>query len=307
MNNRVAILLCTYNGQSFLRNQLDSFAAQTHQDWTLHASDDGSSDQTLLILSEYRTRWGFDRVSVSSGPRKGAAANFLHQIRDCAIKADYYAYSDQDDVWEPGKLERALSCLANTSANKPALYCSRTRLVDIKNHEIGLSPLFTRPPSFANALVQNIGGGNTMVFNHSTRVLLSKVAESAPVVMHDWLTYQVASGCGGGVLYDSMPTVRYRQHGGNLIGNNSTWLERLIRIGQHWQGLFAKWNDSNIDALQCIEHHLSEEAQNTLRRFATSRKQPLRQRLVGLWRSGIYRQTFLGTLGLIAAGIFKKL
>src|SRR5690606_25344152 len=98
---------------------------------------------------------------------------------------------------------------------------TRTLLVDDKNTEIGMSQLFKRPPSFPNALMQNIAGGNTMVFNADLR----RVLGSAPprVVIHDWWLYLATTACDGLVRYDPEPSLRYRQHGDNLIGMNIGW------------------------------------------------------------------------------------
>ena len=76
------------------------------------------------------------------------------------IQARAYAYADQDDVWDPDKLERARRWLDTVDPAVAALYCSRTRLIDAAGRDAGLSPLFSRPPSFANALAQNIAGGS---------------------------------------------------------------------------------------------------------------------------------------------------
>lgn len=304
---KVAILLCTYQGQHYLADQLDSFAAQTHTNWEVWASDDGSQDKTHAILEAYRKKWQLDRLSIHSGPTKGFVANFVSLAIKASIEADYYAYSDQDDVWDADKLERAIQWLESVPANIPALYCGRTRLVDASNNEIGLSPLFSKQPSFANALVQNIGGGNTMVFNNAARALLLDTQENLPVVTHDWWTYMVVTGCGGKVRYDSKPTLRYRQHNGNLIGMNATWAARFKRIRMLWQGHFRNWNDSNIAALYKLQHKLTPESHEILERFAKARQMSLIPRLIHLKRSGIYRQTFLGNLGLIVAAIFGKI
>lgn len=209
---KVAILLCTYHGQHYLAEQLDSFAAQSHTNWEVWASDDGSADDTHEILESYRQKWSDDRLSIHSGPAEGFAANFIALTCKDSIEADYYAYSDQDDIWEPDKLARAVEWLKTVPEHIPALYCSRTRLVDASNSEIGDSPLFTKPPSFANALMQNIGGGNTMVFNNAARNLLREAGKTRPVITHDWWAYMVVTGCGGRIFYDEEPTLRYRQH-----------------------------------------------------------------------------------------------
>lgn len=304
---KVAILLCTYHGQRYLAEQLDSFQAQSHLNWEVWASDDGSEDDTHAILEAYQQKWPAGRLSIHFGPSEGFAANFLSLTCKASIEADYYAYSDQDDVWEADKLERAVRCLETIPPNIPALYCGRTRLVDADNNEIGLSPLFSKPPSFANALMQNIGGGNTMVFNNAARALLGEAGEDTPVITHDWWAYMVVTGCGGKVFYDSHPSLRYRQHDGNLVGMNATWSARIKRIRMLWEGRFRNWNDSNVAALRKLQHKLTPENRETLERFAKSRQMGLIPRLIHLKRSGIYRQTLFGNLGLIAAAIFKKI
>jgi glycosyltransferase involved in cell wall biosynthesis len=304
---KVAILLCTYHGQHYLSEQLDSFVAQTHSNWEVWASDDGSLDKTRAILKDYQQRWPKGRLSIGFGPSKGFAANFISLSCNPEIAADYYAYSDQDDVWEAEKLERAVKWLEAVSPDMPALYCSRTRLVDGNNTEIGISPLFKKPPSFANALMQNIGGGNTMVFNNAARNLLCEAGDNLLIVTHDWWAYMVVTGCGGKVFYDSEPMLRYRQHDDNLVGLNAAWPARLKRIRMFWQGRFRAWSDSNIAALRTISHRLTPENREILECFSRAREMRLIPRLINLKRSGICRQTFIGNLGLVVAAVFRKL
>ncbi|MBC2655636.1 glycosyltransferase family 2 protein [Pseudomonas sp. MSSRFD41] len=304
---KVAILLCTYYGQRYLAEQLASFEAQSHSNWQVWASDDGSEDDTRAILESYQHKWSEGSLFICSGPAEGFAANFLSLTCKEHIKADFYAYSDQDDIWEADKLARAVRWLQTVPDEVPGLYCSRTRLVDVNNNEIGVSPLFSRPPSFANALMQNIGGGNTMLFNEAARRLLREAGERQPVVSHDWWAYLVISGCGGQVFYDSEPTLRYRQHSGNLIGTNSNWNARFKRIRMLFEGRFKYWSDSNIAALNALEHRLTPENQAIFKRFSMARKKSLIPRLVQLKRSGVYRQTILGNIGLAVAAVFGKI
>ena len=304
---KVAILLCTFNGRQYLPEQLDSFAAQTHANWTVWASDDGSSDGTQALLENYRAKWPGGRLSVQSGPRAGVVANFLMLTCNASIQADYYAYSDQDDIWEAEKLERALAWLESVPANIPALYCARTKLVDADNKEIGFSPLFGKPPCFANALIQSIAGGNTMVFNNAARALFLAAGEKRSIVVHDWWAYMLVTGCGGKVFYDSVPTLRYRQHGANVIGMNDGWLARFKRMGLQWQGRFRNWNNAHIEALRPMENRLTAENRAIFKRFVEAREMSVLPRLFHLNRSGVHRQTRLGNIGLLAAAIFNKI
>lgn len=288
---KVAILLCTFNGARFLQEQLDSYAAQTHANWTVWASDDGSGDGTLAILERQRLAWGPGRLTIVGGPGRDGPANFMSLVRREGVEADYYAFSDQDDIWEPDKLARAVAWLDTQPPAVPALYCGRVRYTDERGAEIGLSPLWPRPPAFANALIQNIAGGNTMVFNRAARRLIGMLPPEVPVVVHDWWAYQVVTGCGGQVRFDPVPTLRYRQHAGNLIGANSGWASRLRRAGQSLLGLHRDWLDVQLAALATLEQALTAGSFHTLAQFREARRAPLPERLSGIMRSGVYRQT----------------
>lgn len=307
-NNRsVVILLATYNGQNYLEDQLKSFEAQTHPNWTLLASDDGSSDETLSILKTYQNKWANTHDMLLLGPQKGFAANFLSLVCKPEITSEFYAYADQDDIWETNKLKTAVDFLKKIPHQVPALYCSRTKIVDSNNNQQGLSPLFNKKPSFANALVQNIGGGNTMVFNNAARDLLKKAGKDTVVISHDWWTYMLVSGCGGEVFYDPVPEVRYRQHNNNLVGNNMTLKALLERISIVMLGRFKHWNNTNIKALHKHYEMLSPANKKILDDFTKSKKGNFIFRLWYLRKSGVYRQSFLGNVGLIVAVILNKI
>lgn len=304
---KVAILLCTYHGQHYLADQLDSFAFQTYANWEVWASDDGSEDDTRAILEMYKEKWGEERLSIHMGPSKGFAANFLSLTCNADIQADYYAYSDQDDIWEVNKLQRAVDWLHTVPDNVPALYCSRARLVDVDNQHIGFSPLFKRAPSFANSLIQSIGGGNTMVFNDAARRLLHEAGENVEVVSHDCWAYMVVSGCGGDVFYDAYPSLRYRQHNDNLVGMNAGWEARFSRLRRLWNGWFRDWNECNVRALRRIDAKLTPKNRTILHEFSVARKSSLFPRLFHLRKSGISRQSLSGNLALFMAAIFNKI
>jgi glycosyltransferase involved in cell wall biosynthesis len=301
----VAILLCTYNGEAYLREQLDSYLAQTHGHWTLIVSDDGSTDRTLAILESYRTTCGRP-IIVREGPRNGFAQNFLSLIRDPMGGYDYYAFSDQDDIWLPDRLQRGLAALTDIAADKPQLYCSRTRLIDGQGNDIGLSPLFQKQPDFRNALVQSIAGANTMLANEATRLLLAQTAVETPIVAHDWLAYLIVTGCGGTVIYDPEPTLLYRQHDGNLIGANAGVRNRVRRVTKMVGGRFRDWNAQNIKVLNGYTPRLTADAARHLHDFAQLRNSGISVRLRLLRRTGLYRQTLAGTLSLYLAVILNR-
>ena len=111
----------------------------------------------------------------------------------------------------------------------PALYCSRTKLIDKFGKFMGYSPLFKKNPCFQNALVQSLAGGNTMLFNNETKKLLDQIDISKGIVSHDWLTYLLVSCKDGYIFYDSNAYLSYRQHEKNLIGSNNNFLAKIKR------------------------------------------------------------------------------
>ncbi|MDX2144511.1 MAG: glycosyltransferase family 2 protein [Rhodospirillaceae bacterium] len=303
----VAILLCTYNGARFLEAQLASLKAQTHPAWTLWAADDGSSDETRAVLQRAQSDWGQPRVHILEGPRAGSSANFLSLVCNESIQADAFAYCDQDDIWHEDKLARASAWLSQVPKSTPALYFSRTQLIDAAGNDLGPSRLFTRPPGFRNALVQNIGGGNTMVFNAAARDILRAAGPQVPVVVHDWWTYMAVTGCGGLAHFDPVPTLKYRQHGDNQIGSNRGLGARASRAGRLLEGRFKGWTDINLAALETVKARLTPENRRVLEVFTAARQQPLIGRLIGLARSGITRQTFIDNVGLYLAAAMNRL
>ncbi|GAA5180668.1 glycosyltransferase family 2 protein [Niveibacterium umoris] len=304
----VAILMATFNGAAYIDQQLASIAAQSYGGWTLWVSDDGSSDDTLLRLRSFAGVRADGQVVVRQGPAAGVVANFLSLLQLAEIDAAYYAYADQDDVWHADKLARALAWLDQQDPEVPALYCSRTVLVDADDRVIGESPRFGRAPTFANALVQNIAGGNTMVFNRAARRLLSLTDNEAAPVLHDWWVYLVVSACKGTVFFDPKPTLRYRQHGANLIGSNVGWRARLTRISKALGGRTTQWNDRNIAALAPLRGSMSESALATLDKFERARRAAgVLRRLAGLRRSAVYRQSIWGDLSLWIAAALGRL
>jgi len=303
----VAILLCTYNGARFLAEQLDSLESQTHQNWVVIASDDGSTDQTLEILQQYQSKWPAGKLTIRSGPQKGFCQNFLSLACDPNICADYYAFCDQDDVWLPSKLTVALeNIIANQDSQVPYLYCGRTKYVNENLKPCGMSPLFVLPPSFRNALVQSIAGGNTMVFNQGAKNLIEKVG-AVDVPSHDWWSYILITGCGGVVFYDKVGCILYRQHYGALVGGNNTFYAKTKRLIMVFQGRFQNWNKRNIAALARKSELLSELNKEVLTWFRKIETARLIERIRILGVCGLYRQTRFGTISLYIAMVFNKL
>lgn len=223
----VEVLLSTRDGARYLQPLVDSVLAQRWPNVTLRVRDDGSSDGTPALLEQYAAD---HRIEVTHGEHLGVLGSFMALLEE-AGGWGYVAFCDQDDVWLPDKIACAAEMLSDVPAGVPALYCSRLRLVDADLGELGLSPAPGRPPSLANALVENVASGCTVVMNGAARrALLSAVPDFA--LYHDWWAYLVVAATGR-VLYDDRARILYRKHDTNktdMVPESGRWQRRLRRV-----------------------------------------------------------------------------
>lgn len=301
----VHILMAVYQGEDHLAEQMDSLAAQTHSNWQLIASIDtpeGDSDKSEDIL-----RSAAGKTKIVQGPNAGAAANFL-SLMQLAPPGEVWAFADQDDVWLPYKLERALDHLNKSDPDTPTMYCARLWITDNKLENRRLSPPRPSRPSFENALVQNIASGNTIVLNPAATRIVAEIAAGSPVpVVHDWWLYQVVSGIGGTVIHDDEPVILYRQHDDNVIGANDSWRARMTRLGMVLSGVWQDWLDRNTQLLRRIEHRLTDEARETVNTFEAARHMGLVGRLRGLRKSRVRRQSKSANVTMWIAALLGRL
>ncbi|MCR9255395.1 MAG: glycosyltransferase [Alphaproteobacteria bacterium] len=225
----VAVLLSTRDAGDHLERQLDSLARQRDVKVRLVTRDDGSRDGTRDTLASWGERLDIALREASPPDRPmGIAESYLTLLDDDdAAAADYTAFADQDDVWKSDKLARAVARLGLEDPSVPALYCSRLEIVDDGLKAMGLSPVLSRPPAFANALVENVATGCTIVMNRAARDLVAGRPRSGALI-HDWWCYLAVSAFGT-VIWDPEPTVLYRQHGGNAVGASAGPAGRLWR------------------------------------------------------------------------------
>lgn len=297
---KVAILLCVKDSDDFIEDQLSSLRNQKDINYDLFIGDDGCSNKTLKILKRYSKK-------IFTGPRNGFAANFISSLRKIPDHYDYYCFCDHDDIWMDNKLKVSTEALRQYDNEMPNLYCGRTQLINEIGNEIGFSPLFKKNPSFYNALVQSIAGGNTMTFNIETKKLLAKADLNKSIVSHDWLAYILVTAFNGNVFYDPIPLVKYRIHKTNKIGSNTGIFAILSRYKKVLNGTWKKWIDSNISQISEI---IPQGNQNfdSFKSFLELREgRNVFKRLHFLYKYQFYRQTALGNFALIIMVILKKL
>jgi glycosyltransferase involved in cell wall biosynthesis len=288
MNATVEVLLSTYNGEKYLSQLLASIRAQEHPDVRLSVRDDGSTDSTVRLLEQLMSGRSRDRLSV--GDNLGAAQSFMSLLRTVDADADYAAFCDQDDVWLPDKLSSAVKAIRDVEG--PALYCCSVRLVTESLADLKVHKRCLRGASFANALVENIATGCTIVLNRPAIDLLASYAPHS-IVMHDAWCYLVVAGCGL-VVYDSQPYVLYRLHGSNAMGVGTTpWAEwsgraaRQLRDGR--EGLVTSQAEElrrlyrpqlRADAARCLDDFLGARSTLTSRLRYAVRGSAYRQRRI---------------------------
>jgi len=287
----VAILMATYNGEKYISQQIDSILNQHNVNVHFYISDDGSTDNTLNIIQDYKDKYKENFKNIFKVNFKYPANNFLSILPKITEKYDFYAFSDQDDVWYQDKLTTVI----NKINQGYDLYCGRTENVDKNLTSIGFSPLFELPPCFKNAIVQSIAGGNTMVFNHKIFELL-KPSFNYKHHTHDWWTYILTTFSGHKVFYDPFPKVMYRQHENNFNGSNLGLLNQLRRIIMGLLGRFKYWNNLNEKNLMEYLDFATHENLKTFYKFQYLRKKStfINFNPSHINRVGIYRQTTLG-------------
>lgn len=306
--SQVVVVMAVHNGERYLAAQLDSIAAQKSVDWSLVISDDGSTDRSREICTTFGARFPAGKVTVVDGPCQGVAKNFRSLLVRVSETGVPVALCDQDDVWLPDHLARALSALSDTPAAVPVLYGGRTSICTADLQPVAISAPLRHPLNFSNALIQNVISGHTMVLNASAVRLMAEADKRVDqVVIHDWWIYQVITGCGGRVIFDDQPTVLYRQHGKNQIGANSGIMASLGRLKGMLAGEQKAWNAASLSALAAIRHLLTHDSAEKLDLFAKARTAPLVGRLSLIRKAGLRRQSRLAQLSFLLAVVLRKI
>lgn len=230
----VLVLMSTYNGERFIKEQLNSILSQDNVEVFLLVRDDGSRDSTCKILAEYAYK--YDRIDYVTADNVGFVKSFsllVEMALDYKIQPDFYAFSDQDDVWFPNKLELACEMLSTKDNSLPNLFTSNSMQIDASGKELGLF----HASDFmgirkGNALIFGTEQGCSMVFNKRAASLY--VDNEPSLCWHDRWLYHICYYLGN-VIYYTEPLFYYRLHGGNVLGKQNE---------ERRDGLFRRVKDS---------------------------------------------------------------
>lgn len=271
MQNRIKVLLSAYNGEKYIAQQLDSIISQSLPPVEILVRDDGSSDGTVTILEKYASQ---GLITLVKGENAGFAKSFLSLVK-LAGDADYYAFSDQDDIWLPDKLARAADALSKVNNDVPVLYFANYDQYDeLMNFMSKGKPV---PPkmTFTNSLLDCVPLGFNTVFNSTARKLtIEKMPEKT--TGHDWWMYMLCTGLGK-VIYDEKPTVKYRRHGTTVSNAGDTFFKQQVwRFKRFFlNGYFDKIHDQIVEFRDLYGDRLNKDDRKLIDLFSKSRLNPL--------------------------------
>lgn len=308
--NRVFILLGTYNGELYLREQIKSILDQTYQNWKLFIRDDGSDDDTIRILNAYQQQDKRIHLVVDNKGNLGALGSYNELCR-IALKnnSDIVFFCDQDDVWLPDKIKTQIAAIKKIEDRHgrgcPILVYSDLEVVNEHLNRIHKSFLGFRgiknpkKGSIRVLLTQNYITACSSAFNLALLKLATPIPDVA--LMHDWWPALCAAACGK-ISYIEKPTTLYRQHGSNTIGAKGL----LNSINPFRNGIKARWQNvkSNFILSTSQAEQLKKRIQTQklsidplvlkcIDTYANCLKKGRVERLKAVWENGIQRQ---GTL-----------
>ena len=294
---KVNILMSTYNGQQFLAEQIRSIQEQSYTDWTLFIRDDGSSDNTKEILKDFeRQDSRIHLIDSDKSDNLGVIKSFHKLVNH--DRADYYFFSDQDDVWLPNKLELSLKEAQNYLADLPLMVYMDLKVVN-QDLEIMTESMVKSQSHHANTelvqeLTENTVTGGVAMINHA---LAEMWQETDDILMHDWYLALLASAFGNLVFIDQ-PGELYRQHSDNVLGARTLskrfkkWIRPHILFAVYWDLI----KNSQKQARHLLQMPLSQSNRELIEAFVTIMDKPMLERFRILRKYGLRKNKAFHTL-----------
>lgn len=299
--------LSTYNGEKYLKEQLDSLLSQTYKPIKIMVRDDGSTDKTVEILKSY----GVHILPLGKNLRSKLSFSALLDAMLQDEQAQYFMFCDQDDIWDKDKVAKSVAKIQTMEQDLkhlPLLVHTDLRVINeaqkvLSNSFWNYEHINPDRKKLGNLLMQNTITGCTMLFNRSLAQLSLPIPKEA--IMHDWWMALVASAFGEiGSIKE--PTISYRQHGGNDTGAKAySWKKVLKDAGGivFGRGLYVQHLDINLAQarafLETYSEKLDANALSTLEAFTTIKSQNYFQKRYSLIRYKLLKYGFLRNLGLL--------
>lgn len=311
MRNNVLIMLSTYNGAKYLREQLDSLYAQEGVEIHILVRDDGSKDNTINILKEYQQEYG--KMTLNAEENIGAARSFYKLLLKAKFdfdKFDYYAFCDQDDVWNRNKISYSLANLEEYTGIYKLFYS------DVVVTDSTLFPINKRSPHRVDSLQNNIIGnrqlGCTQVFNYELfdkithGILKAEYIFNSYYPLHDVWTSLVAFAFNADIIYGVEPTMCYRQHEANVVGGEShgfmrTWGNRLKRLRK-----FSNYKSMKCKYMLNAYDDIPKRSLDILSKCAKYKENGFKGRSQLAFDKSFHCNNFIENLGFITSVLIGK-
>lgn len=264
MRPSVLVMMSTYNGEKYIAAQLDSILAQQHVDITLAIRDDGSDDTTLDILNEYATK--YSNITITYGDNIGYAASFWTILLQADSSYDYYAFADQDDLWDANKIAAAIFAIKKV-ANPVTLYTSALRVVDEDLNEQYINTFPKLKPTLGSAITRPRLSGCTMVLSNALLRLCQTIdirKEEGKCLAHDVAVYLSTLACGGKVIFSRRSYIRLRRHAKTVTGHGKSIFKRAATVLDIF---FARRKEATKQAQFLLNHYdnqLTDESREIL-------------------------------------------
>lgn len=265
MFDSVTVFMSTYNGSNYLIEQIDSILNQRDVNITLVVRDDASTDNTLAILKDYKNKC--NNIIVIEGKSAGVGKSFMSLLYNFAVNTDYFAFADQDDIWDDDKLITGITSLKSYDANIPRLYVCNQRCVD-KNKDFLCNrfPLDFPVQKLGNLLFLNLYAGCTMVFNRALYNVLRNEGQRPEIGffttrVHDAWVACVAS-IYSPIVFDSTCHMSFRRHDTNVTDAEIT---RYGKIGLRTKLVILKRKLQRLHSRKIRKHVIELTAKELLR------------------------------------------
>ncbi len=302
----IEILLAVYNGERFLKEQIDSILKQTYKDWKLLIYDDASLDDSLKIIKSYGVLHKDKIRYISSKKNCGSASSAFSKLMELS-KAEYVCFCDQDDVWDKDKLKVSMNAMKDLeSKNKeiPILIHTDLFVVDEKLNIINRSMFKAqhfklKEKKINRLMVQNNITGCTMLINRRLISVCGRIPKKA--IMHDWWLGLVAAAFGKIKLL-KVQTVYYRQHENNVVGAKMSYgfshiLHRLFSKAEIKKSI--KNSVKQVEIFLDIYKKELKEKRNILEEYLKLQEKSKIKRIFGLFYGGYLKEGIIRKIGQI--------
>ncbi|MGX5376814.1 glycosyltransferase family 2 protein [Ligilactobacillus sp. LYQ135] len=306
--------MSTFNGEKFIKKQIESIQKQTYENWTLYIHDDGSTDGTISILNEISKNDSRIKFSIENG-KFGPKDAFLKLFDK--IDADYYLFCDQDDIWKPDKIERLITSINSYDNSLPLLIYSNLKCIDNNDEEVSNYSNFekliaTDITKYDHFQMNNIPGCTMMVnkalknkFENAVGGIASQI-DNSQIIMHDWWLVLIAATFGK-IIHENKTLVLYRQHANNTVGagKGMSLFQKVLNTGfiKMFNTISNSFSDSVLQAREFYKLYLINEETNKMTQFID--KYQSYSDMSFLQRISFLKKYNLTRLGMRSTLIFK--